>query len=186
MSEEELYQIDGGDAEYWKYYDAEGNPVVRNEEQTLLAENTEEEDEVTITSPYTGKDYSVKSGYQITHAIDVSKWNNQNTDGAIDWNQVKKDGIESVIIRCAYRGYGDAGTLSDDPYFEENIEGALAAGLKVGVYVYSQAINEEEAVEEASKCLTLCENYLDQMSLPIVMDTEYASNEDGTCGRLFL
>ena len=68
-----------------------------------------------------GKDYSVKSGYQITHAIDVSKWNNQNTDGAIDWNQVKKDGIESVIIRCAYRGYGDAGTLSDDPYFKENI-----------------------------------------------------------------
>lgn len=104
----------------------------------------------------------------------------------IDWNQVKADGIDSVIIRCGNRGYGSAGTLMTDPYFETNIEDALAAGLKVGIYIYSQAITSAEAVEEANHCLTLCKNYLDRLDLPIVMDAEYANpGGQGLGGRLY-
>lgn len=184
LTPEELYRIDGGDAEYWKYYDAEGNRIIKHEEQTLLSGSDEtNSDEVTITSPYNGKEYSVMAGYRITHAIDVSKYNNGEE---IDWDKVKEDGIESVIVRCAYRGYGDAGNLAADSRFEENIEGALAAGLKVGIYIYSQAINTDEAVEEANKCLDLCSDYLDELDLPVVMDVEYANPDgEGEGGRLF-
>ena len=79
--------------------------------------------------------------------IDVSKY-----QGNIDWNKVRDDGIEFVIIRAGYRGYG-SGVLVEDPKFRQNIEGATAAGLKVGVYFFSQAITTEDSVEEASLCL---------------------------------
>ena len=69
--------------------------------------------------------------------IDVSKF-----QGSIDWNAVKADGITFAIIRCGYRGYG-SGALVEDSTYRANIQGAINAGLKVGVYFYSQAINEQ-------------------------------------------
>lgn len=96
--------------------------------------------------------------------IDVSKWNRE-----IDWNAVKGDGIEYVIIRCGYRG-SKTGALVEDPYFRRNIEGATDAGLKVGIYFFTQALNEMEAVEEASMALSLVEGY--DLDLPIFIDTE--------------
>ena len=68
--------------------------------------------------------------------IDVSKF-----QGSIDWNAVKADGITFAIIRCGYRGYG-SGALVEDSTYRANIRGAINAGLKVGVYFYSQATNE--------------------------------------------
>lgn len=99
--------------------------------------------------------------------IDVSKWN-----GTIDWNAVRNSGISYVIIRCGYRG-SSTGVLVEDPMFRTNIQGATAAGLKVGVYFFTQAINEVEAVEEASMVLSLIRNY--SISYPVFIDTERAN-----------
>lgn len=98
--------------------------------------------------------------------IDVSKWNKE-----IDWESVKADGVDFVIIRCGYRG-SKTGSLVEDPYFKKNIEGAEAAGIKVGVYFFTQATTEVEAVEEASMALMLCKGY--KLALPIFIDTEGA------------
>lgn len=113
-------------------------------------------------------------GYDVDVGIDVSKWNKSNSAGtqAIRWSSVAKE-VDFVIIRCAYRGLSD-GTLHKDESFEENIEGALAAGLDVGIYVFSQALNEREAREEAQYALELAEGY--SFTLPIVMDYEYSSD----------
>lgn len=96
--------------------------------------------------------------------IDVSKY-----QGNIDWVKVRDAGVKFVFIRCGYRGYG-TGALVVDPYFYQNIQGATAAGLKVGVYFFSQAITTEEAVEEASLCISLVKGY--NLAYPIAFDTE--------------
>ena len=96
--------------------------------------------------------------------IDVSKWN-----GTIDWNAVKNSGVEYVIIRCGYRG-SSQGSLIEDPKYASNIKGATAVGLKVGVYFFTQAVDEREAVEEASMVLEKVKNY--KISYPIFLDVE--------------
>ena len=113
---------------------------------------------------YTFANNGVLSMGNGTFGIDVSKWN-----GNIDWNAVKNSGVSYVIIRCGYRG-STQGALIEDSMFRKNIEGALAAGLKVGVYFYTQAVNEVEAVEEASMVLALVQKY--RISYPIFIDTE--------------
>lgn len=102
--------------------------------------------------------------------IDVSKHN-----GNIDWNAVRDSGVNFVIIRCGYRGSA-TGALVIDPKFKANIQGATAAGLKVGVYFFSQAVNEAEAIEEASMALDLIKGY--KISYPVFIDVE-ASNGRG-------
>ena len=98
--------------------------------------------------------------------IDVSKW-----QGEIDWEKVANAGVQFAIIRAGYRG-SSTGSLVVDPYFEANIRGAINAGIDVGVYFFTQAINEIEAVEEASMVLQLVEDY--QLTYPIYIDTEGA------------
>ena len=99
-----------------------------------------------------------------TFGIDVSKYQSN-----IDWEQVKTAGVKFVIIRIGYRGYG-SGALVEDSTYRANIQGAINAGLKVGVYFYSQAINEAEAVEEASMVLSLVSGY--SLPLGVYYDTE--------------
>ena len=96
--------------------------------------------------------------------IDISRHN-----GKIDWNAVKSSGVDYVIIRCGYRG-SSSGALITDQNFQSNIKGATAAGLKVGIYVFSQAINEVEAVKEASLAVSLAKGY--KLTYPIFIDTE--------------
>ncbi|MCR5801628.1 MAG: glycoside hydrolase family 25 protein [Lachnospiraceae bacterium] len=98
--------------------------------------------------------------------IDVSKYQEE-----IDWEKVAQSGVEFVIIRAGYRG-SVYGSIVEDPRFKENIKGAKAAGLEVGVYFFTQAINEAEAVEEASAVMTLVGDY--KLELPIYIDTEGA------------
>ena len=98
--------------------------------------------------------------------IDVSKWN-----GNIDWAAVKNSGVSYVIIRCGYRG-STTGALIEDPKFRSNIQGATNAGLKVGVYFFTQAVSEAEAVEEASMTLSLIKSY--KISYPVFLDVESA------------
>lgn len=98
--------------------------------------------------------------------IDVSKWN-----GDIDWDKVKAEGVEFAIIRAGYRG-SVTGSIVQDPKFEENMRGATAAGIQVGAYFFTQAVNEVEAVEEASAVLRLVREY--SLDYPIFIDTEGA------------
>lgn len=98
--------------------------------------------------------------------IDVSKWN-----GEIDWDKVRSAGVEFAIIRAGYRG-SVTGSLVEDPYFAANIKGATASGMPVGVYFFTQAVNEVEAVEEASAVLKLVKEY--NLDYPIFIDTEGA------------
>jgi GH25 family lysozyme M1 (1,4-beta-N-acetylmuramidase) len=102
--------------------------------------------------------------------IDVSYAN-----GTIDWNAVRQDGISFAYIRAGYRGY-ETGQLHTDTSFTENISGALAAGLPVGVYFFTQAINEAEAIEEAEYVLSLIQGY--EVTLPIAVDSELVSDHD--------
>ncbi len=118
-----------------------------------------------------GEDGVLNTGSGV-RGIDVSKWN-----GDIDWSAVKNSGIEFVIIRCGYRGSGN-GALVEDPKFKANISGASSAGLKVGVYFFTQAISAAEAVEEASMVLGQVKNY--SLSYPIFLDVEAT---DGNRGR---
>ena len=117
-----------------------------------------------LTNDENGISYDDKN-YRIVHGIDVSKW-----QGNIDWEKVKMDGYEFVIIRIGYRGYSEAGGLAVDEMFHKNILGAQAAGLDVGVYFFSQAINETEALEEAVFVLDALEGY--ELQLPVVYDPE--------------
>lgn len=98
--------------------------------------------------------------------IDVSKWNEE-----IDWESVKDAGIEFAIIRCGYRG-ASTGALVIDPRYEENIRGAIEAGIPVGVYFFTQALDEVEAVEEASMVIRLIEDY--DVDYPVFLDSESA------------
>ncbi|MCR5001969.1 MAG: Ig-like domain-containing protein, partial [Lachnospiraceae bacterium] len=102
-----------------------------------------------------------------TLGIDVSKY-----QPSINWASVKASGVSYVIIRCGYRG-ASTGVLIQDPYFTSHIKGAKAAGLKVGVYFFTTALNETEAVEEASMCAALCSGY--GINYPIFMDCESSS-----------
>lgn len=110
--------------------------------------------------------YKDKDGKVLSElGVDVSKY-----QGNVDWNQVRESGMSFAIIRLGFRGYGDEGKLVLDEYYEQNVQGAAAAGLKVGVYFFSQAVTEEEAREEARFVLEHIAGY--EIDDPIVFDTE--------------
>ena len=100
----------------------------------------------------------------VRYGIDVSFY-----QGRIDWAKVANDGVSFAIIRCGYRTYG-TGELGVDERFEENIRGALANGIEVGVYFFSQALNVTEAREELNYVLSLIRGY--NITLPVVFDWE--------------
>ena len=121
-----------------------------------------------------GSDGKLSSGSG-TMGIDVSRHN-----GNIDWNAVKNSGVSFVIIRCGYRGSA-TGVLVEDEKFRSNIKGAKAAGLKVGVYFFCQAVNEVEAVEEASMAVSLVSGY--GLDMPIFLDVESAGGRGDQISR---
>ncbi len=102
--------------------------------------------------------------WQSRTGVDVSYF-----QGDIDWERVKADGIDFAIIRLGFRGYG-TGNIVIDEQFISNINEALEAGLEVGVYFFSQAVNEEEASREAETVLGMIEPY--QITLPVFYDLE--------------
>ena len=108
--------------------------------------------------------------------IDVSFY--QKT---IDWDLVAQDGISFAMIRAGYRGT-TVGNISADEMFLQNIEGALNAGLDVGVYFFSQAVTPEEAIEEADFVLELVSGY--ELSMPIAFDWENEGNNDARTDNL--
>ena len=87
----------------------------------------------------------------------------------IDWELVAANGVEFAMIRVGYRGYTE-GEIQPDDYFVQNIEGARAAGLDVGVYFFSQALDEQEAIDEANYVLEQIKDY--PLSYPVIFDWE--------------
>ena len=117
------------------------------------------------------KDFKKVNGYitckseEYWLGIDVSVWQED-----INWEMVAASGVKFAMIRLAYRSWSRKGELHIDPRGEENLKGALAAGLKVGVYIYSQARNPQEAVEEAQYLLNLLDGI--HLEMPVVYDWE--------------
>lgn len=125
----------------------------------------------------TAEDFSDRSGcptytgsdYQVLRGIDVSEHQHE-----IDWAQVAASGVDYAYVRLGYRGYTEGG-LFEDPYFRANVEGALANGLQVSVYFFSQAISVQEAIEEAEYVLARIRDY--NITLPVVYDWEKINGE---------
>jgi len=113
--------------------------------------------------------------YSKIDGIDVSKYN-----GDINWNAVKADGIDYAIVRIGYRGY-DGGLLVTDPYYYQNMQGAINAGIKVGAYFFTQAITVQEAIDEAKLCIARVKDY--DIKMPIYFDVELTEG-NGKNGRL--
>ena len=140
-----------------------------------LKKHSYEEEHLTILE--NGTYQYEKDGVIISHkGIDVSKF-----QGKIDWEQVASDGIEFAFIRVGLRGYG-SGKLVEDEQFEANIKGANEAGVKVGVYFFSQAINEEEVLEEAQFVLDKIAPY--KVECPVVFDVEKVANSSARMNKL--
>ena len=83
---------------------------------------------------------------------------------------------EFAILRIGYRGYGEEGTLNADEKFEQNLENARKAGIDVGVYFFSQAVNEEEAKEEADFVLEHLKGQ--ELQMPVVYDPEHILEDE--------
>lgn len=119
---------------------------------------------------FTHQDRFINAGIQ--QGIDVSYHN-----GTLNWSTIKAAGVDFAILRAAYRGYGDEGTLVRDTKFAEYIQGAQSQGIPVGAYIYSQAISTAEAVQEANYILNIVRGY--SLDLPIVFDYEFAGVKTG-------
>lgn len=140
--------------------------LIRTEDEVdAEAEDTGMQDALTDVDKSEIKDLQASEGNKKV-GIDVSKWN-----GEIDWDKVKRAGVEFAIVRAGYRG-SVTGSLVEDPYFRANMKAAAASGVSTGVYFFTQAVNEVEAVEEASAVLQLIEEY--ELDYPIYIDTEGA------------
>ena len=131
-------------------------------------------------NPYGPGDFSSLGGYVTCTAgptrrgIDVSEYQEK-----IDWNAVKAGGFDFAFIRIGYRGYTN-GEIFPDDLARENLAGAKAAGIDVGVYFYSQAVSPEEAAAEARWCLEFLGS--EMLDLPLVYDWEWVGPEARTGG----
>ena len=130
-------------------------------------------------SPYLPSDFTYnEDGYLTCSAgiavlgIDVSEHQD-----VIDWEQVKAAGVEFVMIRLGWRGQ-TLGKLTEDVMAQINYAGAKAAGLRIGAYFFSQAITEEEAVEEAEFCFDMIQDW--ELDMPLVFDWEYVGENART------
>lgn len=124
---------------------------------------------------YTKDGFLRYRGKETYAGIDVS-----SHQGEIDWQRVKRAGVDFAFIRVGGRGYGAEGNMYDDAYFERNIEGALDAGINVGIYYFSQAISEREAEEEADYVLEHIKGY--DITYPVVFDWERVGSNSRTNG----
>ena len=129
-------------------------------------------------NPYAPTDFATVDGYVTCTAgptrrgIDVSEH-----QGKIDWQEVRSAGFDFAFIRIGYRGYS-VGRIKPDDCARENLAGAKAAGLDVGVYFYAQAISPEEAAEEARWCLDFLNG--EKLDLPVVYDWEWVGTDART------
>lgn len=152
--------------EYYVFQDVEENsyeaPLLENVPKCVYDFSHLKTDEETGYKSF----HDEKNGITAKFGIDVSEFQGEE----IDWKLVKDSGVEFVLIRLGYRAYGESGALVTDAMYEQNIQGALDAGLDVGVYFFSQAISGAEAVQEADFVLEHIKPY--DINGPVIYDTE--------------
>lgn len=143
-----------------------------------LGEMYREKFEGVAENPYDAQAFAIQEDGSIRYetpeltasrGIDVSSHQQE-----IDWQKVKANGVDFAMIRAGYRGYSE-GTIKMDAFFEQNIQGALENGIQVGVYFFSQALNEQEAREEAKTLLGWIKEY--DVTFPVVYDWETVEAE---------
>ena len=148
---------------------------------------TTEETEPTLPPPeanpygpndfqYNERNYLTCTAGEYMNGIDVSSY-----QGNVDWQKVKDAGVEFAMIRVGLRGYG-TGKIVEDPNARANLDGATAAGVKIGVYIFSQALNPEEAAEEAAFLLDIIKDY--DITMPVVYDWEQVGVEDARTANM--
>lgn len=153
----------------------------RNAGPQTPAETTESVPETTTLPPptenvFTPMDFGYEGDYltcltdESWLGVDVSSYQKD-----VDWEKVREAGFEFAMLRIGFRGYGQAGNMLPDKYARQNYENATAAGLKVGVYFFSQAISTEEAVQEAEYVLQLIEGW--DLQMPVVYDWECLADD---------
>lgn len=128
-----------------------------------LEKNNYDSDRLTVNEDGT-LDYELEDGTMARKGVDVSKY-----QGEIDWQKVHDSGIDFAIIRAGIRGYG-SGKLVAEENFVDNAMAASSTGMEIGVYFFSQAVDEEEAVEEADLVIEALDG--NEISFPIVYDLE--------------
>ncbi len=193
------------DLDFWdKYPEETEEPTVEATEESIVKEEndpstdgkhtlvqTQEGEEWVLISPYLPKheyDFTklvcqsdlmkyYEDGKQVSYVgTDISKYQDY-----VDFVKLKKAGINFVMLRVGARGYG-SGQLVLDEYFLDNIKRATDAGLEVGVYFFSQAINETEAIEEANMVLENIKDY--KIAYPVAFDMEYIPNDTARIDNL--
>lgn len=111
-----------------------------------------------------------EDGKQVSFVgADISKYQDY-----VDFVKLKKAGVDYVMLRVGARGYG-SGQLVLDEYFADNIKRASDAGLQIGVYFFSQAVNKDEAIEEANMVLENIRDYA--ITYPVAFDMEKIEND---------
>ena len=170
--EQNISQEQNNEPELLQIYDIEEGyiwvPYVKN-----IEHNSYNWDKLKIENgylKYEDEKYISKLG------IDVSHY-----QGNVEWKKVKEAGIEFVIIRLGYRGYGN-GKLMIDKKFHEFVKGAIQEEIGVGAYFFSQAINEQEAIEEAQFVLDNIREY--NITYPVCFDTEKIKNDTSRTEQL--
>lgn len=143
--------------------DIEELEVVEDNSSEPSREDAEVSDSGTEDTSSSDQIYEVN---QLVYGIDVSRW-----QGDIDWSKVAADGITFAMIKC---GGGDDG-LYEDRKFKQNIQGALANGIQVGIYFYSGATDAKTAYDEASFCINLIKDY--QITYPVTFDWELKTGD---------
>ena len=120
--------------------------------------------DTTVRYGGTERNFNLTVNSSMALGIDISRYNTVS-----NWQAVKNSGIDFAFVRVGGR-YGASGVIYDDGKFEQHINGALGADIDVGVYFFTQAITEEEAVEEARYTCEKIKNY--NVTYPVVIDTE--------------
>jgi len=123
---------------------------------------------------YNRNNYLLLQNLKSSPGVDVSAY-----QGKIDWKKVAASGIEFAIIRLGYRGY-ESGKLVEDDYAVQNLNGARAAGLKVGAYFFSQALSIKEADQEIAFMMDILDGFLPDM--PLILDWEIPASSARTTG----
>lgn len=139
--------------------------------------------ETLLANPYGARDFAYANGYltclsgESWLGVDVSEY-----QGVIDWQTVAAQNVRFAMVRVGARAWGSQGQILTDSRWEENLSGAEAAGLRTGVYFFSQAITVEEAREEA--CFVLDKLDGRQLSMPVVFDWEIAPSADARTANM--
>ena len=126
-------------------------------------------------NPYDELDFQYDGWFLKSTAVDcLSGIDVSSYQGEVDWHQVAEAGVDFAIIRLGYRGY-ESGKLVEDKFARQNLEGAAEAGIQLGVYFFSQALNPNEAREEARFVLDMIDPY--EIAMPVVFDWEHVNSE---------